>query len=319
MSPITMLSPAVWSANTFAAPVRSASDSEPVGAASSVAASAGDPVAADQAPSSVRRGWGWRRASLAEYVVVPVAAAGTLYFESENGQHVTARWRGHDGFDEGIRSALRLDHPGAREAARTTGDVLMGLLIAAPVVDSLATLGMRDRNWDALWQTSMINLESFTFTSLASSLMQNLIAREKPFVRNCKDINHCEETQPNRSMPSGHTAFAFTGAGLLCTNHYYQGLYASPGAERLACASGLTLATATGFVRMMADGHYATDVLAGAGIGLFSGFVLPRLLHYSWPQATAADESEPPSIFRGMNFAPEIRAGGGALVCTVPF
>ena len=93
-------------------------------------------------------------------------------------------------------------------------------MIVAPVVDSFAILGLRDGRWDSLWQTSMLNAESFTFTSLVFSLMQNLIARERPFVRDCANGN-CEFGLPNCCMPRGHAAFAFTGAGLICPHHDY--------------------------------------------------------------------------------------------------
>ncbi|HJV36392.1 phosphatase PAP2 family protein [Geomonas sp.] len=239
--------------------------------------------------------------------------------ENKNGESDKPHWSSRNDFDEGIRDALRLGSSSGRDAANTGSDVLMGIMIAAPVVDSFATLGMRDGRWDAVWQTEMINLESFTFTSLASSLLQNLVARERPLARDC-GREACGGDEINRSMPSGHVAFAFTGAGLLCTHHAYHSLYADPGAERALCATGLAAATAEGFLRVMSDRHYATDVLAGTGIGLFSGFLLPRLLHYYWPQQPAQQsERDRQAFFKEMAVTPQIYGDGGGLSFTATY
>jgi membrane-associated phospholipid phosphatase len=266
-------------------------------------------------------GWPWRRASPAEYAGTALAVGATLYSEAVYGEPGRAGWAAHNGFDEGVRNALRLENRSGRDAANTAGDVLMGTLIAAPVLDTFLTLGVRDRRWDALWQTEMINLESFTFTGLVASVMENSIRREKPFVRNCGQGRCEDDDDHNRSMPSGHEAFAFTGAGLICTHHAFQSLYADPTAERAACATSLGLAAATGVLRVMADRHYATDVLAGSLVGLFSGFVLPRLLHYSRPAAAEPRAGTPGdgAIIKQVIFSPELLGGGAALTCKVRF
>ena len=152
--------------------------------------------------------------------------------------------------------------------------------------------------------------------------MANTIRRARPFVRNCAD-GSCEAGTPNRSMPSGHEAFAFTGAGLLCTNHAYLPQYGDPDTERTACAVSLGLATATGVLRIMADRHYATDVMVGSLIGLFSGFGLPRLLHYSWQsgagQGTGTAARQGSSPVKQVIVAPQVLNGGAALKCEVIF
>jgi len=42
---------------------------------------------------------------------------------------------------------------------------------------------------------------------------------------------------------------------------------------------GLTLAGTTGYLRIAADKHYASDVLIGAVLGSAAGLILPRWLH----------------------------------------
>jgi len=278
-----------------------------------------EPLLPPAAGGSAAPQWSWRRAVTAEYAATALAIGGTLYVEKDNASGVRAKWTARNDLDEGVRDLLRLKGKSARQVASTASDALMWLMIAAPVADTTATLGLRDRRWDALWQTSVINLESFTFTSLASSLMQNLIARERPFVRNCVN-GVCEAHQPNRSMPSGHVAFAFTGAGLICTHHKYQSLYGDPAADDAACATGLGLASVTGVLRLMSDRHYFTDVAAGTVIGLFSGFVLPRLLHYSWPvESRRGEKGEEPSLVQQVTLSPLLFDGGAGINCELTF
>lgn len=272
------------------------------------------------AAGNVDSGWRWRRASGAEYTGIFLGLAGTLYVETKYGTP-DPQWRSRNGFDEGIRDGLRLGSRSARHAAHTASDVLMGLMIGAPVLEPFATLGIRDSRWEALWQTEMINLESLTFTALVSTVMQNLLLpRERPFVRNCQD-GKCEDGQVNRSMPSGHVAFAMTGAGLVCNHHRYQSFYGDTAADRAACTAGIVLATADGFLRIMADRHYATDVLVGTGIGLFAGFVLPRWLHYYWPQTTSEAEAkdEDKSLFKHLMLSPQVYNDGAGLTCGIKF
>lgn len=282
----------------------------------------GPEVVADPPKSAGERAheWRWRRAGGTEYTVTAVAALATAYFELENDKATDPDWSSRNEFDEEIRSAVRLESRGARDVTDIAGHALIGLMIAAPVVDAFATLGIRDRNWDALWQTEMVNLEAFTFTSLVSSLTQNLLARERPFVRDCRG-GACEDDLENRGFPSGHVAFAFTGAGLVCNHHKYQSLYNDPAADRAVCATGIGLAAADGVLRLVADRHYATDVAAGTVLGLFSGFVLPRLLHYSHPVQPAPEKrkgAEAPLI-KSMRILPLVSSNGNGLSCEFRF
>ena len=275
---------------------------------------------ADAAGQTKRRehDWLWRRAGGMEYAVVSVAAVATAYFEHENGRPTEGDWTSRNEFDEEVRSALRLKSRSAREATDLAGHAIMGLMIAAPVLDSFATLGIRDGNWDAVWQNEMVNLESFTLTSLISSVTQNLLARERPFVRDCRD-GDCESNLENRGFPSGHVAFAFTGAGLLCNHHRYQSLYNNPAADRAVCSAGIGLAVADGVLRLVADRHYATDVAAGTVLGLFSGFVLPRLLHYSHPIAAPEKKQGAKPLIKQMRILPMLSESGTGLGCEFRF
>jgi len=82
-------------------------------------------------------------------------------------------------------------------------------------------------------------------------------------------------TDEHASFYSGHTSAAFAVAVSLATRASLRG-------DRdawVAWAAGLPLAAATGYLRIAADRHYLSDVLAGAGAGTLFGVLVPRLLH----------------------------------------
>ena len=281
----------------------------------------GDPILLAQAGGTMggEEGWPWRKSGTQEYVAVSLSAATAAYFEIRNSREPgKARWKARNGFDESIRDAMRLKSRSARDASQMASDAIMGLMIGAPIIETFATLGLRDSRWDAQWQTQMVNIESFALTSVVSSMMQNLLTRERPFVRNCRN-GDCEGDLLNRSMPSGHVAFAFTGAGLLCNHHKYQAIYDDPATGRAICATGIGVSVLDGVLRIVSDRHYATDVAVGTVIGLFSGFALPRLLHYSHPRKPEEDqESEKPGVSL-VSVTPEFLSGGAALSCDFRF
>ena len=78
------------------------------------------------------------------------------------------------------------------------------------------------------------------------------------------------------SFPSGHTANAFTGAGLL--NREFGDV--SPWIP----IGGYAMATSTGILRMTNDKHWISDVLIGAGLGLLSTEVAYHV--YPWLKRT---------------------------------
>ena len=64
------------------------------------------------------------------------------------------------------------------------------------------------------------------------------------------------------SFPSGHTAIAFMGAEFLRREYWDVSPWIG--------VAGYAVALGTGFLRMYNNRHWATDVLAGAGIGILS-------------------------------------------------
>jgi len=84
----------------------------------------------------------------------------------------------------------------------------------------------------------------------------------------------------SQSFVSGHTAMAFTGAGLICTHHANLDLYGGGTPDVLACATGMVGAMMVGGSRIVADRHFFSDVLSGFAVGFTAGYLLPELIHY---------------------------------------
>ena len=241
----------------------------------------------------------WRRFHPVEYVGTGSMLAGSL-FALQLDAPSQARWRGGVLMDDGVRNGLRLQTPSARNTAARISDGLMFGLVAYPLVVDGGMLTLNG-NSDTAWQMMMINTQSIAFTSLTVSLVKFLAGRERPYARDCRDGDGYDEdcadmSDHTFSFMSGHTAMAFTGAGLMCAHHTNMPLYGSKQAGIATCATAMSAATATGLLRILADKHYATDVLAGAALGTVSGWLLPVLLHYGFGEDTEDDDND--SYFR---------------------
>jgi membrane-associated phospholipid phosphatase len=115
------------------------------------------------------------------------------------------------------------------------------------------------------------------------SIISDVAGRERPFGRLCvgdkQDSPECKASGRYRSFFSGHTSMSFTGASLVCNTHMHVPIYRQPG-DTIACAAALGAAATVGTMRIVADKHYATDVLLGATTGMIMGFAMPWVFHY---------------------------------------
>lgn len=129
-----------------------------------------------------------------------------------------------------------------------------------PVV-GLKALGYDGRSsWDRL----------IVSAGLSNAVMATIVNATKYSVKEMRPDN----SQAN-SFPSGHTATAFTAATIL---HKEYGLTRSPWFS----VGGYAVAMGTGFMRVLNNRHWISDVVAGAGIGILStelGYFLTDLLY----------------------------------------
>ncbi len=134
------------------------------------------------------------------------------------------------------------------------------LCVAAPIGMFAVSLINHDQN---LKKYSFQLAESIVITAAISEVMKVTINRDRPFVKYPLDVfpNQIDET--GKSMPSAHTALAFTTATsiYLAYPKWYVALPA------------FTWATAVGYSRLYLGQHYPSDVIIGAIVGGGSAYL----------------------------------------------
>jgi len=100
------------------------------------------------------------------------------------------------------------------------------------------------------------------------------------------------------SMPSGHTAQAFVSATILDMEYR--------DTSRWISVAGYAAAATTGMYRMINDRHWISDVLIGAGIGIFSTKVVYYTHRYRWGKK--GNKVILPAVYR---------KGGGAMFAII--
>jgi hypothetical protein len=228
---------------------------------------------------------GWRRFTLLEGAIAGgmIATSGVLFFV---GQDDEPHWRGGVLFDDAARRSLRLGSDQERQDAAAVSDILAtGMAVKTLIVDPLIITALANQAPDLGGQMALMNLQAYAASTFLWTITRRATARERPSQRECGDgqdpsFPACNGADANASFFSGHATFAFTSAGLACAHHVQFPLYGDGWPDGLACATGITFASATAASRVLADRHYMSDVLTGALIGFASGFGLPTLLHY---------------------------------------
>ncbi len=252
-------------------------------------------------PVVARRGvaWDptWTKFQPIEVALTGGALLGTaaiIIFGSEG----KPNWHGPILFDDPVRDAFRGGSAGTRRAAQLVGDLFYYNGLAYPyLVDTVAVTWLGHRAPEVAAQMALMNTEAFAMSGFLSFLSNATIRRERPYARECAadrpdpGFPDCKKLGQSESFYSGHTAIAFTGAALTCMHHANLPLYGESGTGGLlACIGMMAGATTTGVLRLVADKHYVSDVLAGAAIGLAAGFLVPYL-HYHSSARPQADTS----------------------------
>jgi membrane-associated phospholipid phosphatase len=228
--------------------------------------------------------WKWSRFSRANYVITAGSGAIALAaaIVSPRAQHSLT---GGVWFDEDVRTALRVDRLPNRYIFRDASDVGLSLTVTWPfVADALTAAWWYRGSRDVAEQMALIDLEALAISGAIQGVTNVLVSRERPYGRDCgsaelpADSLDCSSSNHYRSFFSGHASFSFTGAALICVHHLKNELLGAPW-DQLSCAGGYAIAATTATFRVVADVHYASDVLTGALMGTLVGYGVP-LLHY---------------------------------------
>jgi membrane-associated phospholipid phosphatase len=228
--------------------------------------------------------WKWRTFGLADYIIT-AAGAGLTLTASIVKPSSNHKLSGGILFDESVRDTLRADTLADRYIFRDASDVGLSLAVTWPfVTDALITAWWYRGSREVAQEMSLINLQAMAISGALQGVTNVLVSRERPFGRDCggdelpEDAIDCANSVHYRSFFSGHSAFSFTGAALICVHHFENDLMGPPW-DALSCAGGYAVAATTASFRVVSDVHYSSDILLGAAVGTLVGWGVP-LLHY---------------------------------------
>ena len=199
---------------------------------------------------------------VAGFGAVGAFAIGTQFFAPPPSE---PSWTGTLAFDDAGRSLLRASSPEGRARAALASDLLLGAYVALPFADALTV-----RTGTQRARTALVDAEAFALTGALVVSLKRTTARARPYTFDGPSTAR----DRYESFPSGHTAFAFTGASLFCTQRWHR---SGTTTSAIACSGAFLGAAATGTLRMVADRHHLSDVLVGAVMGGLVGWVVPAL------------------------------------------
>jgi len=205
------------------------------------------------------------------------------------------RWRGGILFDDWLRGGLKGSTFSTQQTFGKLGDYLFFTSVPLPlIVDvGIVTLGVHG-NSDVALQMLLIDLQALGMSGVVTLGAERLVGRQRPYASDCgadgqvRDsagkplYNHCHLPYDNESFFAGHPTTVTTMAGLTCAHHQHLPLYGGGVADLAPCLLMVGAAGLTGVSRIVADKHWASDVLVGWTVGALSGYVVPSLLHYGF-------------------------------------
>jgi hypothetical protein len=240
------------------------------------------PIVSTNAPPPLV--WKWPTFSAVNFVVTAVGAGVTLgaSIVKPSAKH---KLTGGILFDDDVRDAVRAKRLADRYVFRDASDVGLSLNVSWPfAADALTAAWWYRGSRETAEQMALIDLETLAVVGAVQGATNVLVSRERPFGQGCgegelpSDAIDCKNSFHYRSFFSGHSAFSFTGAALICVHHMENELLGPPW-DALSCAGGYAVAATTATFRVVADVHYASDILLGAAVGTLVGYSIP-LLHY---------------------------------------
>src|SRR5882724_4869348 len=195
---------------------------------------------------------------------------------------LSCRWcdRAADGtdqlnsFDSSVRSAWRWRDTGKADTMSSIFSFGLAPLAGFGVG---ALVAWHDDRLPELAADTLVVAESAMIAIDLNQIGKLAFARQRPDVhaRISTDPTFQPSSADNLSFFSGHATLAFalaTSAGTVASMRHHR-------LAPVMWAAGMLLATTGGYLRIAADRHYATDVIAGAVVGSAVGFTVPYFGH----------------------------------------
>lgn len=176
------------------------------------------------------------------HVIYPAAAISSTYIASQFDDKI--RYPEHSRYTDKI-----LKQPGEISTA-----------IVLPSAIYLSGLIFKDAE---VRTTGRLLFESLILAGATNGVLKFAIGRARPYMNlGNNQFEYFETGNDYQSLPSGHTTVAFTCASLL--SERINNIYASIALYGIACG--------TAYERIRSDNHWFSDVVLGAGIGIFSSY-----------------------------------------------
>lgn len=182
----------------------------------------------------------------------------------------TCRWCGSNGFDTSIRDALKWKDTGAASLGSDVLQFGVPVLAMGSLVLSGLDAGGKGR---VVGEDLLVTAEAVSVALLAMQVTKLAAGRIRPYA--WADPGSVQGRNAYASFFSGHTTATFAVASAAGTVARLRG-YRAWG---WILGVGMAAAATTGYLRIAADRHWATDVIAGAAVGSLAGFGLPVWLH----------------------------------------
>jgi len=164
-------------------------------------------------------------------------------------------------------------------------DIFLGVCAASPLLMYASSNLGRDQRWTY----ALMYLETGILTYSITEITKCLVGRIRPFLYNSEVSwqDKVSSSNARKSFFSGHTSISFASTVFLA--YTYSAFYPESRWRPVVWGAGLSAATLVGVLRILSGKHFPTDVLVGALVGSFIGFVIPKL-HKIDPLGTQSSE-----------------------------
>ncbi len=151
-----------------------------------------------------------------------------------------------------------------------------GALVIGTSMYAVGRIGGNEK----LAELGLYGTEALLLGELSGGIIKDVVGRQRPSVRpqNVRSVQlfrGLHDGDDYRSFPSGHTIAAFAAAAAVTsvTSRF------SPDTRWVVGPAMFGGAALVGLSRMYDNRHWASDVIAGAGIGTFAGLKVVRFQH----------------------------------------
>ncbi len=179
--------------------------------------------------------------------------------------------------DESITDAFRAPSPQGSAALRHTADLFNAVGGIGFVISSATLIGTGYASRNAtITQLGVRTAEAMALDAIVTSILKGAFGRQRPFVNeetpSVFALGRGYTTAGRTSFPSGHASSSFAFAAALTTVLRAR----KPKAARFVGPLAYGTAALVGVSRVYGAHHWASDISAGATVGMLSAWVVTR-------------------------------------------